>query len=114
MEAVGHAVSTLGAGDWLVVQDDGPTTTDYAQFVRQVVAALPSGTCLAWVEGYSYWRADQTAAIRNNIPIGLCFAMVPWEAAVLADGSLLQSDGLHPTAAGEAVLAALIADAVTP
>ena len=113
-DAVWAEVGNVDSGGWMIVElgtNDiyfGMNPQTFRQFVADVVTTLPNDRCLGWVIPYDPARQTASAAfetvIREEITNQPCRGLIEWDEYVKANSSLVQSDGIHPTATGRQTL----------
>ncbi len=84
---------------------------EIAAVVNEMLAAVPDGVPLVWVD--TYYRSESEGSELINAIVADRLArrgnsvMAPWNAFASGDG-VVQGDGVHPTEAGEIVFAEVV------
>jgi hypothetical protein len=93
--------------DWLIMETgrgDIPIAMNRT-YMDKVVAALPTGVCLAWILPHTYystqnaeytakmatWNADMAALINSELSGVPCHAAVPWDSVVTFETQMADS-----------------------
>lgn len=104
-------VVALGTND--IGQYAGPD--EIAAAVNEVLAAVPDGVPLVWVDTYFRDRPDQTevvnSIVRDRVVKRGNSVVAPWTAFATGDG-VTSRDGVHPTDHGAEVFAFVVTDTV--
>jgi lysophospholipase L1-like esterase len=119
VEAVASARSSgLDPDVWVIAlgTNDVPQYADgedYAAIVTELLASLPDGAAMVWVDVYLRDHATGTGEFNNVLHLLLdsnpASVVAGWNERATADG-MITDDGVHPTAEGQVVFADTIVD----
>lgn len=114
LEGTARVGKLVRPGDWVVIElgtNDVAVearTDTYVFRIQQLLDAVPKDRCVAFVTVRRRNYVDRSnvwnAQVRSRIVDHPCRAIIDWDLAVRQRPGLLGSDGIHPSAAGEAWL----------